>query len=169
MQNIVTGLIIGLIVASIIILSLILNMWTKQRTRETGILLSIGISKSRIILQYMIEMLLIAVVSFGFSYFSGNAIAQSTSDLILNKAAETPSSVQMEIPDDGSEYLDITGQYIPYDASDMEAVDNILVEVNPQDLLLVYLVGTVIIIISVMMASIKMIRMNPKQILSYMN
>lgn len=169
MQNIVTGLIIGLIAASIIILSLILNMWTKQRTRETGILLSIGVSKSRIILQYIIEMLLIVAVSFGFSYFSGNAVAQSTSDLILNKAAETPSSVQMEIPDDGSEYLDITGQYIPYDASDMEAVDSILVEVNHQDLLLVYLVGTVIIILSVMIASIKIIRMNPKQILSYMS
>ena len=169
MQNIVTGLIIGLIAASIIILSLILNMWTKQRTREIGILLSIGISKSRIILQYIIEVLLIAVVSFGFSYFSGNAIAQSTSDLILNKAAETPFSVQMEIPDDGSEYLDITGQYIPYDASDIKAIDSILVEVNPQDLLLVCLVGTVIIILSVMMSSIKIIRMNPKQILSYMS
>ena len=120
-------------------------------------------------MQYIIEVLLIAVVSFGFSYFSGNAIAQSTSDLILNKAAETPFSVQMEIPDDGSEYLDITGQYIPYDASDIKAIDSILVEVNPQDLLLVCLVGTVIIILSVMMSSIKIIRMNPKQILSYMS
>lgn len=169
MQNIVTGLMIGLTIASIMILSLILNMWMKQRTREVGILLSIGISKSKIILQYIVEMLLIAVASFGFSYFSGNVLAQGTSDLIYNKATETQPIIQMEIPDDGSEYLDMTGQYIPYDVSDMAAVDSVSVEVKPQALLFVYLIGTIIIIISVMMASVKMIRMKPKHILSQMS
>lgn len=137
--------------------------------KEIGILLSVGMSKSKIILQYIIEMLLIAVISFGFSYFSGNLVAQGASDLIFNKAAQTQPSVQMEIPDDGSEYLDITGQYIPYDISDMAKVDRVFVEVNPQDLLSVYLIGTIIIILSVMVASIKIIRMKPKQISSQMS
>lgn len=41
MQSMVTGLIIGIVIASIDILALILNIWSKQRTHETGILLSI--------------------------------------------------------------------------------------------------------------------------------
>lgn len=169
MQNIVTGFIIGLIIASIIILSLILSMWIKQRTHEAGILLSIGISKSTIILQYIMEILLVAVIAFGFSYFSGNAIAQGTSDFIFNKAAETQPPVQMEMPDDGTEYLDITGQYIPYDISDSHKADSVSVEVMPNVLLFVYLAGTIIIIVSVAIASVKIIRMKPNYILSQMS
>ena len=168
-QNIVIGLIVGLIIASIIILSLILSMWIKQRIHDAGILLSIGISKSKIDLQYTLEILIVAVIAFGFSYFSGNAIAQGTSDLILNKATETQAPIQMDMPDDGSEYLDITGQYIHYDVSDMATVDSISVEVKLQDILLVYLIGIIIIIISVKLASLKVFRMKPKYILSQMS
>jgi len=169
MQNMVTGLIIGLILVSIIVLTLILSMWIKQRTREAGIFLSIGISKSKIVLQYVIEMLLVAVISFGISYFSGNAIAQGASDLIFNQITETQPVIQPETPDDGTEYLDITGEYIPYDLSDVEAVESVSVEVTPQILLLVYLIGTISVIVSVVLSSAKIIQMKPKQILSKMD
>lgn len=146
MQNMVTGLIIGLVLVSIIVLSLILGMWIKQRTHEAGILLSIGISKSKIISQYVVEMLLIAIVAFGLSYFSGSTIAQATSDLIFNQVAETQPVIQPETPDDGTEYLDITGEYIPYDLSNVAKVESVPVEVTTQILLLVYLIGTINVI-----------------------
>ncbi len=44
MQNMVTRLMIGIVIVSIGILALILNMWIKQRTHGTGILLSIGVN-----------------------------------------------------------------------------------------------------------------------------
>ena len=169
MQNMVTGLIIGLVLVSIIVLSLILSMWIKQRTHEAGILLSIGISKSKIISQYVVEMLLIAIVAFGLSYFSGSAIAQGTSDLIFNQVAETQPVIQPETPDDGTEYLDITGEYIPYDLSNVAKVESVPVEVTTQILLLVYLIGTINVIVSVVLSSAKIIRMKPKQILSKMD
>lgn len=169
MQNMVTGLIIGLVLVSIIVLSLILSMWIKQRTHEAGILLSIGISKSKIISQYVVEMLLIAIVAFGLSYFSGSAIAQGTSDLIFNQVAETQPVIQPETPDDGTEYLDITGEYIPYDLSNVAKVESVPVEVTTQILLLVYLIGTINIVVSVVLSSAKIIRMKPKQILSKMD
>lgn len=169
MQNMVTGLIIGLVLVSIIVLSLILSMWIKQRTYEAGILLSIGISKSKIISQYVVEMLLIAIVAFGLSYFSGSAIAQGTSDLIFNQVAEAQPVIQPETPDDGTEYLDITGEYIPYDLSNAAKVESVPVEVTTQILLLVYLIGTTNVIVSVVLSSAKIIRMKPKQILSKMD
>lgn len=169
MQNMVTGLIIGLVLVSIIVLSLILSMWIKQRTHEAGILLSIGISKSKIISQYVVEMLLIAIVAFGLSYFSGSAIAQGTSDLIFNQVAEAQPVIQPETPDDGTEYLDITGEYIPYDLSNAAKVESVPVEVTTQILLLVYLIGTTNVIVSVVLSSAKIIRMKPKQILSKMD
>ena len=169
MQNMVTGLIIGLVLVSIIVLSLILGMWIKQRTREVGILLSIGISKSKIVLQYVVEILFIAIIAFGLSYFSGSTIAQGASDLIFNQVAETQPVIQPETPDDGTEYLDITGEYIPYDLSNVAKVESVPVEVTPQILLLVYLIGTINVIVSVILSSANIIRMKPKQILSKMD
>ena len=62
-QVLIVWLIVGCIVVSVCILILILSMWIKQRKYETGILLSIGITKGKIVFQYIVEVLLIAVVA----------------------------------------------------------------------------------------------------------
>ena len=169
MQNMVTGLIIGIVIVSIGILALILNMWIKQRTYETGILLSIGVSKVKIVAQYILETLMIAVIAFGLSYFSSGAIAQGTSNLLFSQVAETQPIPEIETPDDGTEYLDITGQYIPYDTSDMVAPDSIEVHVTAEHLLWVYLLGMTICTAAVVLASLPVVKMKPKNILSQMS
>ena len=169
MQNMVTGLIIGIVAVSIGILALILNMWIKQRTHETGILLSIGVGKVKIVAQYILETLMIAMIAFGLSYFSSGAVAQGTSNLLFIQVAETQPTVEIEIPDDGTEYLDITGQYIPYDTSDMAAPEDIKVVITAEHLLWVYLLGIVICTVAVILASLPVVKMKPKYILSQMN
>lgn len=169
MQNMVTGLIIGIVIVSIGILALILNMWIKQRTHETGILLSIGVSKVKIVAQYILETLMIAVIAFGLSYFSSGAIAQGTSNLLFSQVAETQPIPEIETPDDGTEYLDITGQYIPYDTSDMVAPDSIEVHVTAEHLLWVYLLGMAVCTAAVVLASLPVVKMKPKNILSQMS
>ena len=169
MQRMVTGLIIGILIVSIGILALILNMWIKQRTHETGILLSIGVSKVKIVAQYILETLMIAVIAFGLSYFSSGAIAQGTSNLLFSQVAETQPIPEIETPDDGTEYLDITGQYIPYDTSDMVAPDSIEVHVTAEHLLWVYLLGITICTAAVVLASLPVVKMKPKNILSQMS
>lgn len=169
MQNMVTGLIVGIVIVSIGILALILNMWIKQRTHETGILLSIGVSKVKIVAQYILETLMIAVIAFGLSYFSSGAIAQGTSNLLFSQVAETQPIPEIENPDDGTEYLDITGQYIPYDTSNMVALDSIEVHVTAEHLLWVYLLGITICTAAVVLTSLPVVKMKPKNILSQMS
>ena len=169
MQNLIVWLIVGCIVVSVSILILILSMWIKQRRYETGILLSIGITKGNIVFQYIVEVLLIAVVAFGLSYFTSSLLSQGVSDLIFNQVAESQPIPEIELPDDGSEYLDITGQYIPYDSSNMEMVESVQVNVNPNNLLYVYVLGAFLIVLSVSAASITVIQMKPKKILSQMD
>ena len=169
MQNMVTGLIIGIVIVSIGILALILNMWIKQRTHETGILLSIGVSKVKIVAQYILETLMIAMIAFGLSYFSSGAIAQGASNLLFSQVAETQPIPEIETPDDGTEYLDITGQYIPYDTSNMVAPDSIEVHVTVEHLLWVYLLGMAICTAAVVLASLPVVKMKPKNILSQMS
>ena len=169
MQNMVTGLIIGIVIVSIGILALILHMWIKQRTHEIGILLSIGISKVQIVAQYILETLMIAIAAFGLSYFTSGAVAQGTSNLLFAQATHNQPEVQIELPDDGTEYLDITGQYIPYDTANMVTPDNVEVHVTLANLLWVCLLGIVICTAAVMLASLPVIKMKPKNILSQMS
>ena len=169
MQSLIVWLIVGCIVVSVCILILILSMWIKQRRHETGILLSIGITKGKIVFQYIVEVLLVEVVAFGLSYFTSGLISQGVSDLIFNQVAESQPMPEMELPDDGSEYLDITGQYIPYDTSNMEMVESVQVNVNPNNLFYVYVFGAFLIVLSVSAASITVIQMKPKKILSQMD
>lgn len=168
MQDMVTGLIIGIVAVSIGILALILNMWIRQRTHETGILLSIGVGKVWIVGQYILETLMIAVIAIGLSWFSSRAVAQGTSDLLFGQVAETQPAVEIETPDDGTEYLDITGQYIPYDTSNMAAPEDIEVPVTAENLLWVYLVGIGICVAAVILAFLPVVKMKPRNILSQM-
>ena len=59
LDKIINMILIGAIIAGAIILSLVLAFWIQGRIHETGILLSIGVSKFNIISQYIIELLLI--------------------------------------------------------------------------------------------------------------
>lgn len=169
MQNLIVWLIVGSVAVSVGILILILSMWIKQRRHETGILLSVGISKSGIILQYTIEVLMIAVVAFGLSFFTSSLISQGVSDLIFHQVSESQPLPEIELPDDGTEYLDITGQYIPYDTSNVETLESVQVNVSPNYLLYIYIFGTLLIVFSVSAASISVIQMKPKKILSQMS
>lgn len=169
MQNLIVWLIVGCVAVSVGILILILSMWIKQRRHETGILLSVGISKSRILLQYTVEVLMIAIVAFGLSFFTSNLISQGVSDLIFHQVSESQPLPEIELPDDGTEYLDITGQYIPYDTSNVETLESVQVTVSPDYLLYIYIFGTLLIAFSVSAASISVIQMKPKKILSQMS
>ncbi len=169
MQNLIVWLIVGCVAVNVGILILILSMWIKQRRHETGILLSVGISKSRILLQYTVEVLMIAIVAFGLSFFTSNLISQGVSDLIFHQVSESQPLPEIELPDDGTEYLDITGQYIPYDTSNVETLESVQVTVSPDYLLYIYIFGTLLIAFSVSAASISVIQMKPKKILSQMS
>ena len=77
---------------------------------------------------------MIAILAFGLSYVASSFVSQGISDLIFHRVAESQEAPEIEVPDDGSEYLDITGQYIPYDTSELETVESVRVNVRPSDL-----------------------------------
>ena len=87
MQKLIIWMIVGCVLVSVGILTLILSMWIKQRRHETGILLAVGITKGRIVFQYIVEILMIAILAFGLSYFTSSLVSQGISDLILSAIA----------------------------------------------------------------------------------
>ena len=83
----VTTLIIVITAVSMVLIILILSMSIRSRKRETGILLAVGIAKPAVILQYVLETLLIAVVAFPLAYLSSKQVA-GTLGTLFGKAAE---------------------------------------------------------------------------------
>ena len=83
-QKIVSTAIITIFIISIILIVLILNLWTKHRINEIGILLSVGISKKDIILQQIIEILMVSVPAFILSYFTSSIATQIVGSKLIS-------------------------------------------------------------------------------------
>ena len=163
LDKIINMVLIGAIIAGIIILSLVLAFWIQGRVHETGILLSIGVSKFNIISQYIIELLLISILAFGGSYFSSKVISQNIGNTIVAQAGK--QAVQDVQSGFGGFSLgnDVNSSLAT------RTVDEIDVKVDVEELIYVYVIGTVIIILSVMASSVSIIRLKPKEILSKMS
>ena len=85
--TLITTLIIVITVVSMVLIILILSMSVRSRKREMGILLAVGIAKPSVILQYILETALIAVVAFPLAYLSSRQVAGAIGTL-FGKAAE---------------------------------------------------------------------------------
>ena len=87
-NTLVTTLIVVITVVSMVLITLILSMSIHSRKRDTGILMAVGIAKSAVILQYVLETLLIAVVAFPLAYLSSKQVA-GTLGTLFGKASES--------------------------------------------------------------------------------
>lgn len=167
MNTLITLLIIIVIVIGAVILYLILSSRIKERIHESGILLSIGVSKISITLQYITELVLIAVLAFGLSYISSSIIAQNVGNKILDYSL----SDGIAKPDDknGNSYDGITvlntDDLAPqFDTKTELTVIN--VNVNTQTLAILYIIGLIIILLSVSFAAVPILRLKPREILA---
>lgn len=145
MSALLSALLMGLILGSILVLSLLLSLWVKSRIHEAGILLAMGYQKAQIFLQHFTEVMLIAVLAFGISFFAGQAAAGITGDLLLQNAAEQTETI----------------------ASDEEP--SLEVEVTARDFAVVCGIGTFVAALSVGISNIPVFHLQPKKILSKMS
>ena len=130
----------SIMAGGIIVLSLILILWLRERIYEIGILLSIGISKAKIIAQFIFELIFISLPSIVLSLFLGN--------VILNQ---------------------IIGGFINSDNSTIN-INNLLKNDNLISNITIFLqsygILIVIIVLSVIIASAMILVKKPKEILS---
>ena len=73
-EHIINIMTYSIMIGGITVLSLILILWLRERIHEIGILLSIGISKIKIVTQFILELLFISLPSLVLSLFIGNVI-----------------------------------------------------------------------------------------------
>ncbi|MGL6200413.1 MAG: ABC transporter permease [Lachnospiraceae bacterium] len=94
-EKLITTMIVVVVIIAAVIVTLILSMWVRSRVRETGILMSTGIAKYKIVAQFVLETVLIAVFAFTISYFTSNAIAGNLGHIIDSTIAAGDVQVAM--------------------------------------------------------------------------
>lgn len=97
-QHILTIATIAVAVAGLVVMSLVLVFWVRGRLHEIGILLAIGTPRHRIVGQFIIELVVIAVVSSVCAALAGSVISAQlstslTSSIDHNQLAGSSSEV----------------------------------------------------------------------------
>ena len=165
LDTLVIGLLLVIIIASVIVLSLILTLWGKERIHETGVFLSIGIKKSSILGQYLIEVLMIAILAFTLSFVTSNMISGNIANTLLQQNTKNEKQ-QLSTQEDHTEMKSLDFSV----SEDSEsAIPDIKVEITLPDILQLYTIGFSIIFISVTISSISVMRLKPREILARMS
>lgn len=188
-QILVTTMVFVIVLVSAIILSLVLTMWGRSRIHEIGVFLSLGIAKVKIISQYFIEVLIIAVFAFGLSYFTSNVVVNQLANGLLQQSisanGQQRDGIVTQIKD-GYSSNDISVSIKDNSAlSDVPQEENntdveistvkigteteekqFYVTVSAYNILLLYMIGVMIIIFSVGVSSLTIMRLKPREILS---
>ncbi len=144
---------------SFVILFLIFLFWIRNRNNEIGVLLSLGISKSKILLQIVTEAFMIGIIAICISFVVAPATSQAAATYLVGQQEE-----QAQLEKDAVE-----GQ-VSTEYKDVKlTITGVQAEVT-KDMLIVDGLGIgALIILSTSAASILIFRKNPKNILSEMS
>lgn len=134
---------IGSVIVGVVILSLVLMFWIRERLYEIGVLLSLGISKINLILQFVVETLIVTI--FGFLSALGL-------EFILLKYLS-------------SNITKVFSEDLPKIISD----ELTKISINGSNIIGVIIVMITIVIISVVVALLPILKTKPKKILTQIN
>ena len=155
------------VVNAVVIISLVTALTLKTREYEIGVLLSIGVSKAKVVLQLFAELFVIAVIGFGLASVSGSLLAGKVGETVLNY--QTASDAQYETDDnDGGYYFSDSTDYFT-EVTQEDLLSQYHVSVSPLLIGKIYLLGTGVVLIAIIIPSFMIMRLNPKQILLEQN
>ncbi len=149
-------------IAGAIILGLIIMLSIKGRRKEMGILLSIGEKKWKLIAQFVVEVVCVAILAFGLSITTGAKVSQYIGDNLLSNEIATASE-EKDNPQNGSVMVAGIGD-TPQNQNE-DPIDKIDVSVTGEDVGKMGGIGLTIAILATILPALSILRLNPKQIL----
>ncbi|MFF1993636.1 ABC transporter permease [Bacillus mycoides] len=149
-------------IAGAIILGLIIMLSIKARRKEMGILLSIGEKKWKLMAQFVVEVVCIAILALGLSLTTGAKVSQFIGDNLLSGEIATASE-EKDNSQNGSVMMVGAGG-TPQNQNE-EPIDKIDVSVTGEDVGKMGGIGLAIAILATLLPALSILRLNPKQIL----
>ena len=149
-------------IAGAIILALIVMMTMRERKYEMGVLLAIGERKGKLVSQFMVEILIVAVLAMGISTFSGNLVAKQLGDQLLQQEI-TQSEEMADTP------ASFNSRRMPFQSPNIQGVDTmneLSIHTTGEDLMKLFGIGMIVVLLSTLLPSLTVLRLNPKAILT---
>lgn len=157
LSNIILYVAIG---ATILILSLVVILFLRDRKHELGIYLSLGESKSKVVGQILIEVLSIAIIAITLSLLTGNSIAESTSQSMMDLRNEITGNT-----DNGGVIYKDMGYYPTNGVTEDDVLEAYKIEFSWDYVLILYGVGLGTVLLSSIAPMIYILRLKPKKIM----
>lgn len=154
-----TIVLIVVIVAAVFIISLVVNGQIKERNYEIGVLLSLGEKKRKILGQIATELVIIATFAFLISMLTGS--------LLANVIGDNLSVTQKNLKTEQMEMMGNRGKMPNNFKLEIESEEtNIDVSVGITECVILFGVGYLIILVSMVLPIISIVRYDPKAILT---
>ena len=156
LEKISSLLVIVTLIAGFVILFLIFVFWIKNRNHEIGILLSLGNKKSSILGQLITEALLIAIVSFSLAFMLAPRVSDAAANYLVAAQVEN-ADIRQEINAD---------KLAGGSPERTQTVVDVDVEVTGDMLIFCAVSMIALLDISIVVASISILKKKPRDILS---
>lgn len=160
LQNIVFIAIAVVSVICFLVLALFLTLRLRGRVHETGVYLAMGISKGAVLTQYLLEVLIVAVIALLISYGASSAISDQIGSRLLS---------QVTVETYGTVELTDTEENKAQSSTEDLGLSEIVVAVSAEDYAIVWGFGLVLCLASTALAAYPIMKMKPKNILSQMS
>lgn len=159
LQNIVFIAIAVVSLICFLVLALFLTLRLRGRIHETGVYLAMGISKGSVLMQYLLEVVIVAVLALLLSFGASSAISHQIGNSLLSQVtSETYETVSLTGVAESAEK-----------SSEDLGLSEIEVAVSAKDYALVWAFGMVLCVTSTALAAYPIMKMKPKNILSQMS
>lgn len=155
------------VVNAVIIISLVTALTLKTREYEIGVLLSIGVSKVKIVAQLFCELIFVAILGLAAASVTGSLMAGQVGDKVLEFQTATEAQYQDTTTDDNYYYYGDQNYFT--EVTQEQLLSQYHVSISPALLAEIYLLGAGVVLIACIVPSFMIMRLNPKQILLEQN
>ncbi|CCK19409.1 FtsX-like permease family protein [Lactococcus laudensis] len=163
-----TNIVILVAIAGVIILSLIVILSIRERRFEIGVLMSLGENKAKIIGQFFIELFVIMLVSVSLAGLTGNVIGNVIGNQLLTQQNTTQQEQKQNASTSqgGGGFMgDLSGPFTP-SKQEAKQIERMNVKMTPKTIYLLGALALGIVLIAIFVASIGILRLEPKAILT---
>ena len=157
--SIADKLFIGSLIFAGAVVSLLLFLWMNARKKEIAVLLSLGISKANVLIQFLAELIFISIPAFVGSYFVADRIGKKLGNDILNKVT---GDIAKQIARQSASGQLGGGAEVDGFNKTLTSLD---INILPESMLYVVLFMGLVLVLSLAISSANIIKKNPKELL----
>ncbi|MDM0849817.1 ABC transporter permease [Clostridium perfringens] len=157
--SIANKLFAGSLIFAGVVVSLLLFLWINARKKEIAVLLSLGISKSTIFGQFLIELIFISIPAFIGSYFLASYTGDKLGNNILNRVT---GDIAKKIAKQSLSSQIGGGAEVDGFNKTLTSLD---INILPKSMVYVILFMSLVLIISLIISSYSILKKNPKELL----